>query len=237
MTYSTNHSMCFSLLFFSTHTHTPDHACGFEDERICGFSQDRSDVFDWTRQNHLSRNPKRSANTGPETDRSGTKEGKQRQESLYVQVYSVCIIQTQYCAMQILKADQVLRKDCWSVCTTCWSPYNSHREKMWKYRAMWILYLTLWPLFFMSIQITQNPLQISFFTHTYSTRKHTHTLVSLVPGYYMYIEASKPRVQGDKALLLSPLFNVTTVRGPKGAGRVPYCISFYYHMKGKHIGK
>uniref|UniRef100_A0A674P740 MAM domain containing glycosylphosphatidylinositol anchor 1 n=1 Tax=Takifugu rubripes TaxID=31033 RepID=A0A674P740_TAKRU len=112
-----------------TYPRPSDHVCGFEDERICGFSQDRSDVFDWTRQNHLTQNPKRSANTGPETDRSGTKE-----------------------------------------------------------------------------------------------------------GYYMYIEASRPRVQGDKARLLSPLFNVTSVRGPKGSGRVPYCVSFYYHMKGKHIG-
>ncbi|CAL8350384.1 unnamed protein product [Merluccius merluccius] len=86
-------------------------------------------MFDWTRQNHLTQNPKRSANTGPETDRSGTKE-----------------------------------------------------------------------------------------------------------GYYMYIEASRPRAPGDKARLLSPLFNVTSVKGPKGSGRVPYCVSFYYHMKGKHIG-
>ncbi|XP_071756180.1 MAM domain-containing glycosylphosphatidylinositol anchor protein 1 [Centroberyx gerrardi] len=112
-----------------TYPRPSDHVCGFEDERICGFSQDRSDVFDWTRQNHLTQNPKRSANTGPETDRSGTKE-----------------------------------------------------------------------------------------------------------GFYMYIEASRPRVTGDKARLLSPLFNVTSVRGPKGSGRVPYCVSFYYHMKGKHIG-
>lgn len=71
--------MCFSLLFF-LHAHIPDHVCGFEDERICGFSQDRSDVFDWTRQNHLTQNPKRSANTGPETDRSGTKEGEKTEE-------------------------------------------------------------------------------------------------------------------------------------------------------------
>ncbi|KAG7260475.1 hypothetical protein CRUP_007315 [Coryphaenoides rupestris] len=55
-------------------------------------------------------------------------------------------------------------------------------------------------------------------------------------GYYMYIEASRPRAPGDKARLLSPLFNVTSVRGPKGSGRVPYCVAFYYHMKGKHIG-
>lgn len=62
-------------------THMLDQVCGFEDERICGFSQDRSDVFDWTRQNNLTHNPKRSANTGPETDRSGTKEGKKMGKS------------------------------------------------------------------------------------------------------------------------------------------------------------
>ncbi|KAI4892509.1 hypothetical protein NFI96_024488, partial [Prochilodus magdalenae] len=106
-----------------------DHVCGFEDVRICGFSQDRSEVFDWTRQNHLSQNPKRSVNTGPDMDRSGTKE-----------------------------------------------------------------------------------------------------------GYYMYIETSRPREKGDRARLLSPLYNVTPARGPSGSGRVPHCISFFYHMKGKHIG-
>uniref|UniRef100_A0A4W5MF35 MAM domain containing glycosylphosphatidylinositol anchor 1 n=1 Tax=Hucho hucho TaxID=62062 RepID=A0A4W5MF35_9TELE len=55
-------------------------------------------------------------------------------------------------------------------------------------------------------------------------------------GYYMYIEASRPRVAGDNARLLSPLYNVTAARGPKGSGRLPYCVSFFYHMKGKHIG-
>lgn len=67
--------------------------------------------------------------------------------------------------------------------------------------------------------------------------KRIKVFVVLVPGYYMYIEASRPRMEGDKARLLSPLFNVTSVRGPKGSGRVPYCVSFYYHMKGKHIGE
>ncbi|XP_017550923.1 MAM domain-containing glycosylphosphatidylinositol anchor protein 1 [Pygocentrus nattereri] len=112
-----------------TYPRPSDHVCGFEDVRICGFYQDRSEVFDWTRQNHLSQNPKRSVNTGPDTDRSGTKE-----------------------------------------------------------------------------------------------------------GYYMYIETSRPRQKGDKARLLSPLYNVTAARGPSGSSRVPHCISFFYHMKGKHIG-
>lgn len=112
-----------------TYPRSSDQVCGFEDGQICGFSQDRSDDFEWTRQNNLTQNPKRSANTGPETDRSGTKE-----------------------------------------------------------------------------------------------------------GYYMYIEASRPRAPGDKARLLSPLFNMSSLKGPRGSARVPYCVAFYYHMKGKHIG-
>ncbi|XP_035387783.1 MAM domain-containing glycosylphosphatidylinositol anchor protein 1 isoform X3 [Electrophorus electricus] len=106
-----------------------EYVCGFEDPGICGFSQDQTDVFDWTRQNHLSQNPKRSVNTGPDTDNSGTKE-----------------------------------------------------------------------------------------------------------GYYMYIETSRPRLRGDKARLLSPVYNATAVKGPSGFNRPPYCVSFFYHMNGKHIG-
>nr|XP_033795427.1 MAM domain-containing glycosylphosphatidylinositol anchor protein 1 isoform X2 [Geotrypetes seraphini] len=103
-----------------------DNTCRFEDEKICGFVQDRMDNFDWTRQNALTQNPKRSANTGPSRDLSETSE-----------------------------------------------------------------------------------------------------------GYYMFIEASRPRVQGDKARLISPLYNVTA-KSP--SYRTSYCISFYYHMYGKHIG-
>lgn len=47
-------------------------------------------------------------------------------------------------------------------------------------------------------------------------------------GYYMFIEASRPRVTGDKARLISPLYNITAKY---------YCVSFYYHMYGKHIGE
>ncbi|XP_029448766.1 MAM domain-containing glycosylphosphatidylinositol anchor protein 1 isoform X1 [Rhinatrema bivittatum] len=52
-----------------------DNTCRFEDEKICGFEQDRMDNFDWTRQNALTQNPKRSANTGPSRDLSETAEG------------------------------------------------------------------------------------------------------------------------------------------------------------------
>ncbi|XP_074805204.1 MAM domain-containing glycosylphosphatidylinositol anchor protein 1 isoform X5 [Natator depressus] len=97
-----------------------DNTCRFEDEKICGFMQDKMDNFDWTRQNALTQNPKRTVNTGPPTDISGTQE-----------------------------------------------------------------------------------------------------------GYYMFIEASRPRVTGDKARLISPLYNITAKY---------FCVSFFYHMYGKHIG-
>ncbi len=58
-----------------------------------------------------------------------------------------------------------------------------------------------------------------------------------IKGYYMYIETSRPRQAGDRARLLSPLYNVTAARGPTGTTRTPYCVSFYYHMNGKHIGE
>ena len=53
---------------------------------------------------------------------------------------------------------------------------------------------------------------------------------SLLPtsiGYYMYIETSSPRQQGDNAKLNSP--------------KLPFsgsmCLKFYYHMYGANIGK
>lgn len=54
------------------------------------------------------------------------------------------------------------------------------------------------------------------------------TFPSCSVGYYMFIEASRPRVTGDKARLISPLYNITAKY---------YCVSFYYHMYGKHIGE
>ncbi|KAJ8394278.1 hypothetical protein AAFF_G00048610 [Aldrovandia affinis] len=54
-------------------------------------------------------------------------------------------------------------------------------------------------------------------------------------GFYMYIETSRPRLEGDKARLLSPTFNVAP-KNPYGTTSSAYCFGFYYHMYGKHIG-
>ncbi|XP_063079427.1 MAM domain-containing glycosylphosphatidylinositol anchor protein 2-like [Engraulis encrasicolus] len=55
-------------------------------------------------------------------------------------------------------------------------------------------------------------------------------------GYYMYIETSRPRKLGDRARLVSPIFNVAP-KSPYGLSNPPtYCFSFFYHMYGKHIG-
>ncbi|XP_037551175.1 MAM domain-containing glycosylphosphatidylinositol anchor protein 2 isoform X1 [Nematolebias whitei] len=59
-------------------------------------------------------------------------------------------------------------------------------------------------------------------------------------GFYMYIETSRPRLEGDKARLLSPTFNMNSKNfiSSSSVGNSPtYCFTFYYHMYGKHIGK
>ena len=43
-------------------------------------------------------------------------------------------------------------------------------------------------------------------------------------GFYIYVETSKPRVQGDRAVLVSP-----TLTGP-------YCLRFHFHMLGFSMG-
>jgi hypothetical protein len=53
----------------------------------------------------------------------------------------------------------------------------------------------------------------------------------------MYIETSRPRKEGDQARLISPFFNVAP-KTPYGITNPPaYCLGFFYHMYGKHIGK
>ncbi|XP_073412366.1 MAM domain-containing glycosylphosphatidylinositol anchor protein 1 isoform X1 [Dendrobates tinctorius] len=103
-----------------------DSTCRFEDEKLCGFVQDKYDTFDWIRQSKVTQNIKRTVNTGPDMDRSGSPE-----------------------------------------------------------------------------------------------------------GFYMFIEASKPQKFGDKARLISPQYNITS-KFP--SLKTIYCVSFYYHMYGRHIG-
>ncbi|KAJ7425584.1 MAM domain-containing glycosylphosphatidylinositol anchor protein 2-like protein [Willisornis vidua] len=49
--------------------------CGFEDGNICLFTQDDTDNFDWTKQSTATRDTKYTPNTGPNADRTGSKEG------------------------------------------------------------------------------------------------------------------------------------------------------------------
>ncbi|XP_048084666.1 MAM domain-containing glycosylphosphatidylinositol anchor protein 2 isoform X3 [Alosa alosa] len=49
--------------------------CSFEEEAICMFSQDKTEEFDWTRHSAATRDTKYTPNTGPSSDRSGSKQG------------------------------------------------------------------------------------------------------------------------------------------------------------------
>ncbi|XP_054882637.1 MAM domain-containing glycosylphosphatidylinositol anchor protein 2-like isoform X3 [Poeciliopsis prolifica] len=58
------------------------------------------------------------------------------------------------------------------------------------------------------------------------------------PGFYMFIETSRPGLEGDKARLMSPIFNINTksVSSSSASNNPIYCFTFFYHMFGKHIG-
>lgn len=63
-------------------------------------------------------------------------------------------------------------------------------------------------------------------SNTGPTRDHT---TGLVTGYYIYIETSFPRKQGDTARLVSPVYQATTAASA--------ChFTFYYNMYGRTIG-
>lgn len=61
-------------------------------------------------------------------------------------------------------------------------------------------------------------------------------LYCLFKGFYMYIETSRPRLEGEKARLLSPVFSIAP-KNPYGPTNTAYCFSFFYHMYGQHIGE
>uniref|UniRef100_A0A8C1S4F5 MAM domain containing glycosylphosphatidylinositol anchor 2 n=1 Tax=Cyprinus carpio TaxID=7962 RepID=A0A8C1S4F5_CYPCA len=72
--------------------------------------------------------------------------------------------------------------------------------------------------------------------HCTPTLLMSHCYVLCLSGFFMYIETSRPRKDGDTARLLSPKFNVAP-KNPYSITSPPaYCFSFYYHMYGKHIG-
>ncbi len=56
----------------------------------------------------------------------------------------------------------------------------------------------------------------------------TERLVTLVLGYYAYIESSSPRKQGDKARIAKQY------TGLSSGGS---CLTFWYHMFGSHTGR
>lgn len=65
----------YSLTCFSAASTGKFH-CGFEEDTICMFTQDKTEEFDWTRHSAATRDTKYTPNTGPNSDRSGSKQGK-----------------------------------------------------------------------------------------------------------------------------------------------------------------
>ena len=57
-------TMCYSSVYMCISAQTNSLACDFETSQICGYTQDKTDVFDWTRGSGLTS----SGSTGPTND-------------------------------------------------------------------------------------------------------------------------------------------------------------------------
>ncbi|XP_071956932.1 MAM and LDL-receptor class A domain-containing protein 1-like [Antedon mediterranea] len=64
---------------------------------------------------------------------------------------------------------------------------------------------------------------------TSSTDTGPSTDHTLGTGYYIYVEASSPRVAGDRARIMTPKQNPTTA--------ITMCVQFWYHMYGPHVDR
>ena len=62
---------------------------------------------------------------------------------------------------------------------------------------------------------------------SYKNARMTDILLITGSGYYIFIEASSPRVPGDMARILSP---------PIAPSSSPLCLHFWHHMYGLSIG-
>ncbi|MEQ2235042.1 hypothetical protein ILYODFUR_037571, partial [Ilyodon furcidens] len=65
------------LIFFCSSTapvnpHLREFHCGFEEEALCSFSQDKSDEFDWTRHSGSREGTTYTPSTGPSSDHTGS---------------------------------------------------------------------------------------------------------------------------------------------------------------------
>ena len=72
-------------------------------------------------------------------------------------------------------------------------------------------------------EVLSRGLTLSYFHHY---QYHYHYYYHALAGYYMYIETSSPRRQGDNAILQ------VSVSGNGAAA----CLVFFYHMYGVTIG-
>lgn len=117
------------------------------------------------------------------------------------------------------------------VLTTCLNQYSYAMARLYKWRVwkanslIWLSWLSWWKL----KSGLEVPLEKSwlFFESTRFDEIVDNSLFPTSTGYYMYIETSSPRKQGDNAKLNSPKLQF----------RGSMCLKFYYHMYGANIAK
>nr|KAG5689551.1 hypothetical protein BaRGS_022054 [Batillaria attramentaria] len=225
--------------------------CDFEDPQLCGYTQDTSDKFDWTRQARGTQ----SSRTGPSSDHTyGTAQG----HYMYIETSAprvrgdnAWLVSPQHAASNDdvcvtfyyhmygasigtlnvrLRANTNTGNPEWSMSGLCsWT--NSQKDDF-----DWMLHkaqgqfscnfdtnLCAWTQDKTDVFDWQRTKGSTPTVGTGPTSDHTSTLTGIA-GYYMFIETSSPRHPGDKARLISPQVSGTA-----------HCVKFWYLMWGDHV--
>ncbi|XP_055957690.1 MAM and LDL-receptor class A domain-containing protein 1-like [Patella vulgata] len=190
--------------------------CTFDQNNICHWTQDKTDVFDWTLQHHATV----SFNTGPTADHT-----LQNNKGYYI--YTESSQRQANDTARIISPD--LPIDTSGQCLMFW--YHMYGSKIGQIN----IYGKQDVCDFEGSDICgyQQDTNDDFdWTRNHGTTKSTGTGPSsdhtygTPNGYYMFIEASLPQKSGDIARLIIPQL-------PKTDGS---CLQFYYHMNGLNIG-
>ncbi|XP_071956926.1 MAM and LDL-receptor class A domain-containing protein 2-like [Antedon mediterranea] len=188
--------------------------CDFEEPVICGYLQDTTDDFDWTRRKGSTP----SQNTGPSTDHS-YKTG----EGYYMYVESSTPRLSNEVARLISNVHQPTNGQCLhdiAIDDVSLTDGDCPRAGDCNFETD----LCIWENDYISDDFDW--LIGSGETDSLYTGPTTDHTLGTSKGHYMFIETSSPRVTGDRAVLSSQVFPPIQSR----------CINFWYHMYGTSVG-
>ncbi|XP_033751986.1 MAM and LDL-receptor class A domain-containing protein 1-like [Pecten maximus] len=225
----------------STVTYPPTaYDCNFDQNDLCTWTQDHSDIFDWT----LHRGHTSSFGTGPSADHTTgsangyyayiESSGRHTNDTARLISQSLVLMTSGKCFKfwyHMFGADvyklNVYAKQGGNMGNPAWTKIG-YQGNYWKFASVYLTPETL------ASPSQQSRVQVIIEGVVGNGYQGDIAIddISVNDGpcppssYYMYIESSAPRVAGDKARLLSPSYPATTGQ----------CLTWYYHMYGSGTG-